>query len=86
MSANPSEQNNVIACKGGDVTALETRPTPQPGKGEILLALRVVGFCGTDLFKLDTGSAEAGTVLGHEVVGQVILLAACFGETASPRR
>ncbi len=74
MTANPTAPNTVVACLGGDATALEKRPTPKPGPGEILLGLRVVGFCGTDLFKLTTGSAEAGTVLGHEVVGQVIAL------------
>jgi L-iditol 2-dehydrogenase len=45
-----------------------------PGAGELLLRLRVVGFCGTDLFKLDSSAAEAGTVLGHELVGEVIAL------------
>jgi L-iditol 2-dehydrogenase len=71
---NPSIQNTVVACQGGEETALENRPTPEPGPGEILLGLRVVGFCGTDLFKLTTGSAQAGTVLGHEVVGEVTAL------------
>ena len=74
MTASPTTPNNVVACLGGDATALQQRPTPKPGPGEILLGLRVVGFCGTDLFKLTTGSAAAGTVLGHEVVGQVMAL------------
>ena len=70
-----SEQaNNVIACRGGDATALEPRPVPAIGAGEMLLKLRVVGFCGTDLFKLDTGAAQPGTVLGHELVGEVVAL------------
>jgi len=70
-----SEQaNNVIACRGGDRTALEPRPVPAIGAGEMLLKLRVVGFCGTDLFKLDTGAAQPGTVLGHELVGEVVAL------------
>ncbi|MBC8339220.1 MAG: alcohol dehydrogenase catalytic domain-containing protein [Rhodospirillales bacterium] len=73
MKAGPApETNRVVACLGGEETALETRPAPKPGAGEILLGLRVVGFCGTDLFKLVTGSAAKGTVLGHEVVGHVI--------------
>ncbi len=71
---NPDSPNTVVACLGGEATALENRPTPEPGPGEILLGLRVVGFCGTDLFKLTTGSAVAGAVLGHEVVGEVIAL------------
>ena len=51
---------------------LERRPLPKPGPGEMLLRLRVVGFCGTDLFKLKTGSAAEGSVLGHELVGTVM--------------
>ncbi len=66
--------NLVVSCLGGDRTALERRPLPRPGTGEMLLRLRVVGFCGTDLFKLDSGLAQAGAVLGHELVGEVIAL------------
>lgn len=44
---------------------------PPPSHGEILLRLRHVGLCGTDLFKLATRSEPAGTVLGHELVGSV---------------
>ena len=62
----------VVACLGGDKTTLERRPVPRPGAGEMLLRLRVVGFCGTDLFKLGAGIAPAGAVLGHELVGEVI--------------
>lgn len=50
---------------------VESRPRPEPGPGEILLRLRCAGLCGTDLFKLRYGTAPAGTVLGHEVVGTV---------------
>jgi len=66
-----ADTNQVVACQGGDETALESRPVPVPGEGEMVLDLRVVGFCGTDLFKLDTGAAVSGTVLGHELVGDV---------------
>lgn len=66
-----TSRNNVISCLGGDRTALEPRPVLKAGPGEVLLKLRVVGFCGTDLFKLVTGSAAPGTVLGHELVGEV---------------
>ena len=64
-SAAPTH-HNVVACLGGGATALQSRPAPRPGAGEMLLGLRVVGFCGTDLFKLQTDSAPAGTVLGHD--------------------
>ncbi len=68
--------NKVVACLGGGATALEERPAPAPGPGEMLLRMRVAGFCGTDLFKLATDGAPAGTVLGHELVGTVIALGA----------
>ena len=71
---NMDNAHTVVACLGGDKTALEQRPAPMPDAGEILLALRVVGFCGTDLYKLDTGTAAPGSVLGHELVGEVIAL------------
>ena len=66
--------HHVIACRGGRQTALERRPLREPGDGEMLLGLRVVGLCGTDLFKLDTNGAAPGTVLGHELVGEVLAL------------
>jgi len=66
--------SNVIECLGGAETRLKARLVPQPGHGELLLALRVVGLCGTDLFKLHAGQAARGTVLGHELVGEVLAL------------
>jgi len=68
--------NRVIACRGGRDLALETRPIPVPGPGEMLLRVRVSGLCGTDLFKLETGAVTAGMVLGHEIVGDVTALGA----------
>ena len=69
-----AQSSGAVACRGGEATALEARAVPAPGAGEMLLALRVVGFCGTDLFKLKTGSAPIGGVLGHELVGAVAAL------------
>lgn len=77
MTIHPSsleEGHFVVACDGGERTHLERRPPMAPGPGEMLLDLAVVGFCGTDLFKLKTGSAAPGTVLGHELVGTVAAL------------
>jgi len=64
----------VVACAGGDRVRVETRPVPRPGTGEMLLRLRAVGLCGTDLHKLATGAAAPGQVLGHELVGEVCAL------------
>jgi L-iditol 2-dehydrogenase len=64
-------RNKVVACLGGARTILEERPLTPPGDRELLLRLRAVGFCGTDLFKLENGTAHPGSVLGHELVGEV---------------
>ena len=64
----------VAACAGEGAVRLETRPRPAPGPGEMLLRLRCAGLCGTDLFKLRHGTAAAGSVLGHEIVGSVAAL------------
>ncbi|MBN1441747.1 MAG: alcohol dehydrogenase catalytic domain-containing protein [Planctomycetes bacterium] len=61
----------VAAYAGGGRLRLERRPRPFPGPGELLLRLRVCGLCGTDLFKLSASAAAEGTVLGHEIVGEV---------------
>lgn len=66
----------VIACRGGDRTVIEERSLQPPQAGELLLKVRVVGLCGTDLFKLDSGTLVPGTVLGHELVGEVVSVGA----------
>ncbi len=50
--------------------AIEERPPPSIGPGEVLVSLAGCGICGTDLEKLRGNYASAG-VLGHEPVGVV---------------
>ncbi|MFT5172388.1 MAG: L-iditol 2-dehydrogenase [Gammaproteobacteria bacterium] len=71
MQANIEGRQQVVSCVSGDITELQTRDIEQPGDGEILLAMRAVGLCGTDLFKLTTDAVSPGLVLGHELVGDV---------------
>ncbi|MFH1567602.1 MAG: alcohol dehydrogenase catalytic domain-containing protein [Gemmatimonadota bacterium] len=52
-------------------------PEPRPGPDEILLRIRAVGLCGSDLhYYADGGTDERGLpeplVLGHELAGEVI--------------
>lgn len=47
-------------------------PVPTPGPGELLLRLRGCGLCGSDIVKLAGGAAAPPSVLGHEVVGDVL--------------
>jgi L-iditol 2-dehydrogenase len=62
----------AVALAEGGGFRLTDLPRPAAGPGEILLALRYCGLCGTDLWKLEYGGPAAGSVLGHEVVGTVV--------------
>lgn len=70
--AHPGGQNRAVVLQGRGETRFEEVPCPQPGPGELLLKLRCCGLCGTDLFKISHDPAQAGRVLGHELVGTVV--------------
>lgn len=48
-----------------------TLPVPAIGPGELLVALRSCGLCGSDIHKIVHGTVPPPAVLGHEVVGTV---------------
>jgi threonine dehydrogenase-like Zn-dependent dehydrogenase len=67
--------------------AIEERPMPVPGPGEVLLRTRLCGICGSDLHQFKHAreidalarsmgapgqDLDRGMVLGHEYVGEVI--------------
>ncbi len=57
---------------------LETRPVPAPGQGEVLLKVRAVSVCGSDLgaYRLHEVSDrwQPPIVLGHELSGEIARL------------
>ncbi len=53
----------------GSVAAVEL-PEPEIGPGEALMRTRVSGICGSDLLDWYV-RRKAGTVLGHEVAGEI---------------
>ena len=65
--------------------ALTTRPVPEPGPGEVLLAVEATTICGTDL-RIESGAktrgVTPGVVLGHEVAGRVAALGGGLGAGA----
>ncbi|ABS03615.1 L-idonate 5-dehydrogenase [Kineococcus radiotolerans] len=68
----------VVVHGAGDLR-VEERPDPQPGPGEVLLALEWGGICGSDLAYWRHGASgtaqlEHPLVLGHEVAGTVAAL------------
>jgi L-iditol 2-dehydrogenase len=59
-------------ARGEGHVALRELPTPRPGPGEVLLAVRAAGICGTDLHIYhDEYPTRPPVVLGHELAGEV---------------
>jgi threonine dehydrogenase-like Zn-dependent dehydrogenase len=54
--------------------AVEDRPTPQPGPGELLLEVSHCGICGSDLHFLLEWGGRSGVIEGHEYSGTVAAL------------
>ena len=53
---------------------LEERPDPVPGSGQVVVAVRASGICGSDVhgFLGTTGRRRPGIVMGHEAAGDVV--------------
>jgi len=63
----------TVICETPGVLRAETRPMPEREKGEVLLRVRRVGVCGTDLH-IFTGNQpylQYPRVMGHELSGTV---------------
>jgi len=66
----------VSVLRGAGQVDVEERPIPQPGPGEVLIAIGSVGVCGSDVHYYDHGRigpyvVESPLVLGHEAGGTV---------------
>ena len=60
---------------------IEERTAPTPRPGEVLVAMRTVGICGSDVHYLTHGRigsfvVDAPMVIGHESAGEVVALGA----------
>lgn len=55
---------------------LQTLPDPEPGPGEVLIAVRACGICGSDVHGMDgsTGRRRPPIVMGHEAAGVIARL------------
>ena len=51
---------------------VEDVPLPKIKPGEVLLKVRACGLCGTDISKIIERRVPPGTVLGHEVAGDIV--------------
>ena len=67
----------TVAPGAAGSAAVEVRPVPRPGEGELLVEAVAVGVCGTDreIVAGDYGWSPPGSarlVLGHESLGRVV--------------
>ena len=60
--------------RGSGEVAVEDRPVPQPGAGEVLVEVGHCGICGSDLYLIGENLGSPGTVMGHEYSGVVAAL------------
>lgn len=70
----------ALVYRGANTLELETLPSPEPDAGEVVVAMRACGICGTDL-KIARGEHRAyppGTVRvpGHEITAEVAAVGA----------
>ncbi|MGW0708392.1 L-idonate 5-dehydrogenase [Streptomyces sp. NPDC002643] len=70
----------VVVHGAGDVR-IDERPRPEPGPGEVLLALEWGGICGSDVAYWRKGASGTASlahplVLGHEVAGRIAAVGA----------
>jgi L-iditol 2-dehydrogenase len=75
------EAMRVSVLRGVGDVAVEERPVPEPGPGEVLVRVGSVGVCGSDVHYYDNGRigpyvVEKPLVLGHEAGGEVVALGA----------
>lgn len=70
-ASTPAGTHRAVVRNGEDVR-LELRDTPRPGPGELLVAPRAAGLCGTDLQMLRGLRDDPAPVVGHEGVAVVV--------------
>jgi len=63
----------ALVFRGPGEMPLEDRPDPRPGPGQVVVAVRASGICGSDVhgFAGATGRRRIGVVMGHEAAGEV---------------
>ncbi|KQV82678.1 dehydrogenase [Massilia sp. Root351] len=64
----------TVVCRAPGELELVERPLPHAGAGEVLLRVRRVGLCGTDMhiFRGTQPFLQYPRVMGHELSGEVV--------------
>jgi threonine dehydrogenase-like Zn-dependent dehydrogenase len=66
----------ALVLRGNYDIAVEDRPDPRPGAGEVVVEVIATGICGSDFhgYSGENGRRHPGQVMGHETVGRVAQL------------
>ena len=73
----------------GSPLSIESVDDPQPETGQVVIAVKRCGICGTDLHATEEhdGLLVPGTVMGHEFAGEIVEVGAgCPSEWRSGRK
>ena len=73
-----------LVFKGNRTIALEEFPDPAPGPGEVVVAMRASGICGSDLNLYRRAAFDRRVVCGHEPCGEVVARGAGVSERDAP--
>jgi threonine dehydrogenase-like Zn-dependent dehydrogenase len=73
-----------LVFKGHRQIGLEDFPDPAPGPGEVLVAMRASGICGSDLNLYRRTSFDRSVVCGHEPCGEVVARGPGVAERDAP--
>jgi len=75
MTTVATMQALVKTQKGVGFLALQEKPVPSPGLGQVLIEVKACGICGTDVHVLhDEFPYWPPVILGHEFSGQIVAL------------
>jgi L-iditol 2-dehydrogenase len=70
-------QNRAAVMYGTHDVRLEDKPVPEPGAKEVLVEIKAVGVCGSDVHYYEEGRigsfvVEEPLILGHEAMGTIV--------------
>jgi len=64
----------ILNIHGVDDVRLDPKESPKPGDGDVVIAVKACGICGSDLSYIKFGGIrpDGPTPLGHEAAGEVL--------------
>lgn len=64
----------TVVCQSPGELRMSEVPVPVPGPGEVLVRVRRIGLCGTDMhiFRGTQPFLQYPRVMGHELSGEVV--------------